>query len=192
MEPQHIIGILSGGCCCFVVVAGIAFLAFKMLSGKKNEPPAARLTDRKSAPAPMPVTGAGPVAGRLAQYGNIVSRTTDDGFYFFNEMLTPGSLINYRYRNNSGWVSRSVPYQPGPQGHFVYLGGAPRDLEVIDVIPSQTPGDIGDNSAQTILAPGAGNQPRGLAETADDSSPGQLPAVPPSMVRTVGDYPTAY
>lgn len=187
MEIQHFIGILSGGCCCFVFVAGLAFLAFKMLSGKKNEPPAARLTDRQA--APTAVAGQGPVAGRLAQYGNIVSRTTDDGFYFFNELLTPGSLINYRYRTNSGWVSRSVPYQPGPQGHFVYLGNAPRDLEVIDVVPSSSSGGGDDISAQTILSPGPGNK---LAETVDELSPGKLPPVPPSMVKTIGDYPTAY
>src|SRR6185295_2065853 len=122
----------GGGCCCFLLLIVVAFVAWKMMSRKWPPAggPSATLPDGR------PAHGAAPAVGRMAQYGNIISETSSDGFYILNQYLTAGSVIHYRYRSGGEWISRSVPYQPGPRGHYVYLGAAPQDLQVTDVVPA--------------------------------------------------------
>lgn len=174
-----IIGSLGSLCCCFLVVGGIGYLAYRLLV-KKKAPPGANLLD---AAVVEPVVA--PVNSRVAQYGNIISGVTDEGFYLLNSMLTQGSMVHYRYRGPTGWVTRAIPYQPGPQGHFVYVGSKPTDLQIVDVVPGNPSiDDRFENSEATMIQPNPFlNQPP------RPSGPGP---VPPSMVKTIGDYPAAY
>jgi hypothetical protein len=101
-------------------------------SQSQDQDPTATLTDSR------PVPGAEPAVGRMAQYGNIISEISNDGFYILNQYLAPGAMVHYRYRSGGSWITRSVPYQPGPRGHYVYLGAMPEDLQVTDVVPPNT------------------------------------------------------
>jgi hypothetical protein len=176
LEPAHLIGIGTSFCCCFLVVAGLGYLAYRLFISKRP-PPAAMLTDR-----PMPSAGVAPVSSRVAQYGNIISNITDDGFYLFNNFLTPGAMIHYRYRGPGGWITRCVPYQPGPQGHYVYVGSQPSDVQIVDVVPKGSPNvnDYEDDIDRTVLNTNA---------FGTSNSQG----MPPSNIQTTtGDYPSAY
>ncbi|MEI6233721.1 MAG: hypothetical protein WCT04_11750 [Planctomycetota bacterium] len=178
-----IVGVLGLGC-CFLFVAGFAFLIYRLLSKKPSSQREASLTDRAT-PSNLP-----PVSGRVAQYGKIVSNISDDGFYLFNNFLTPGTMIHYRYQGPSGWITQSVPYQPGPRGHFVYVGSPPRDIQIVDVV-SNSPRNaraasnrnVDDDFDDTIVAPNPDSY----------SNAGTSATVPPSLVRTIPvDYPSAY
>ena len=138
--------LVGGGCCCFLLVIVVAFVAWKMMS-RKAPGPSATFTDGR------PAGGAAPAVGRMAQYGNIISETSSDGFYILNQYLTPGSLIHYRYRSGSEWISRSVPYQPGPRGHYVYLGATPQDLQITDVVPAAGSMESPEDPMRTMIMP---------------------------------------
>lgn len=170
LGPEHYIGIFASFCCCLMAVAGLGYLAYRLFISKRP-PPGAMLTDR-----PMPAGNFPAVSSRVAQYGNIVSNITDDGFYLFNNFLQPGSMIHYRYRGPSGWITRCVPYQPGPQGHYVYVGSAPSDIQIVDVVPNGPQIDDDDTDATIVTRSPFGTGP-----------------VPPGGVQTTtGDFPSAY
>ncbi len=171
-------GALSGLCCCFVVFIGLGYLAYRLLFAKKPID-TARFTDR-----PMPSSNFPAVSSRVGQYGNLISNVTDDGFYIFNNLLSPGAMVHYRYRGPGGWVTRCVPYQPGPQGHYVYVGTQPADVQVVDVVPEGSRDERNYDGDPTLI-PG---NPQGNYDVVQDSSP-----VAPSMGQTTNaDYPSAY
>lgn len=148
----------GGGCCCFLLLLVVGLIVWKMMSRKRPPPgSSATLTDNRPA-----VTGATPAVGRMAQYGNIISEISNDGFYILNQYLTPGSLVHYRYRSGGGWVTRSVPYQPGPRGHYVYLGAMPQDLQITDVVPAVTSTESPEDPMRTMIMP-SGTVPRPAA-----------------------------
>jgi hypothetical protein len=171
-------GILGGSCCCFLLVIVVAIIVWKMMSRNKTPPPAS-FTDNR------PVSAGAPAVGRMAQYGNIISDISDEGFYIFNQYLTPGSMVHYRYRTDGGWVTRSVPYQPGPRGHFVYLGSTPQDLQVTDVVPAGTSADAPEDPMRTMIVPTATVPQRRVEAPIDDR-----PSPPPAAA--AGNYPSAY
>jgi hypothetical protein len=118
-----------GGCCCLttvLMIAGIVYFFF----GRKQNP-----TVINNVVNPYGSSGGVPGAPPGAGWGNLVSRVTSDGFWMLGQSLQPGSIINYRYRSGNEWIDRSVPYQPGPDGHFVYLGHPPGNIHVTHVTP---------------------------------------------------------
>lgn len=174
------ISLFGGCCCCFLIIIIAAFVIYKAVSKKKSPVDDPMNFEPVGAPPPPPLKQGGMntnTVGRFAQYGNLISSVGGDGFYILNEFLTPGSVVHYRYRQGGNWFTRSVPYQPGPQGHFVYLGSAPSDIQVVDVVP---PGEspVIDDPARTMIT--SGMPPRKVER--DD---------PPA--RTIGTgYPSAY
>jgi hypothetical protein len=135
-----IIPLAGGGCCCFLFLLIVGFVVYKLMSKKNDAPPASSAPAapmNTAAPGNPSVQGSvsGPAVGRVAQYGTIITRVTDDGFWIANQFLTAGSVVHYRYRSGSDWIVRTVVYQPGADGQFVHVGAAAQNLQVIDVVP---------------------------------------------------------
>jgi sulfatase modifying factor 1 len=61
-------------------------------------------------------------------------RPAVDGFWISAAGLRAGSTIRYRYVAGGMDQIGEVPYQPGPQGQFVYTGGTPTDVRVLEVV----------------------------------------------------------
>jgi hypothetical protein len=178
-----LLGGIGGGCCCLLVLLIGIIIAVKMMGKKKDAAPEAQLTDsRPAAPtAGKAAASAGERAvNRVAQFGNIISSVTDDGFYISNQYLVAGSIIHYRYRSPLGWINRSVAYQPGgPQGQFVPVGATPSDLQVIDVVQSAA-------AAGTAVAA----DPMRTMMIESPLSPRTPPSPPPASKPS--SYPSAY
>jgi len=62
-------------------------------------------------------------------------RPAVDGFWISAAGLRPGSIIRYRYLAGSMGQAGEVSYQPGPQGQFIYTGGTPTDVRVLEILP---------------------------------------------------------
>jgi hypothetical protein len=121
---------LFGGCCCLMLVLLIAGVVYFLFGRKQNSPLLNNVVD----PAYAQIGGI-PGAPAGGAWGGVVSRVTSDGFWMLGQALMPGSIVNYRYRSGNDWITRSVPYQPGPDGHFVYLGHPPGNIQITHVTP---------------------------------------------------------
>jgi hypothetical protein len=83
--------------------------------------------------------GAGPLVGPGTQSrpfgrGDVQIREGADGFWLELPGVAPGSQVRYRCRVGGEERSGSIDYEPGPQGQFVYTGGPPSAVEVIDIM----------------------------------------------------------
>jgi formylglycine-generating enzyme required for sulfatase activity len=62
-------------------------------------------------------------------------READDGFWLELPGVGRGSQVRYSCRVAGQVQSGSIEYEPGQQGQFVYTGGRPTDVQVMQVIP---------------------------------------------------------
>jgi formylglycine-generating enzyme required for sulfatase activity len=62
-------------------------------------------------------------------------RIVDDGFWLEDPIYSPGSIVRYSCRVGHTPTSGEFTVGPGHQGHFVYTGGTPSDVQILDVSP---------------------------------------------------------
>ena len=128
-----------------------------------------------------PVAG----SGTLAASGRIQPRVTTDGFWLDAPDVVPGSVIRYRCRVNGEDQSGEFTVAPGPQGQFVYTGGTPSEVEVLQIIPPATALGMGLDQPTWPMPTAPMRPPR----ISTPPSPPPRP-VPPSKPFT--GYPSAY
>ncbi|HEX5272648.1 MAG TPA: SUMF1/EgtB/PvdO family nonheme iron enzyme [Gemmataceae bacterium] len=106
---------------CFIVFAAVAVVVVIYL--------VKTLAARGGLGAPMG-TAPPPPFGR----DDVRTRLGDDGFWLDLPGVARGSQVRYRCRVAGEDRSGSIDYEPGPQGQFVYTGGRPNAVEIIDVM----------------------------------------------------------
>ncbi len=57
-------------------------------------------------------------------------RLGEDGFWIVGEGVSSGTPIVCRYTVNGNSQAKTVPYEPGPQGQFVFTGSRPANVSV--------------------------------------------------------------
>jgi formylglycine-generating enzyme required for sulfatase activity len=62
-------------------------------------------------------------------------RVAADGFWLDDPDLRAGSTVRYRCRVAGEERTGEATVAPGPQGQFIYTGGMPSYVEILDVIP---------------------------------------------------------
>lgn len=82
---------------------------------------------------PGPLVGPGTLP-RPAGAGGLRVREAPDGFWLEVPGAERGSQVRYRCRVGGQEQSGSINYEPGPQGQFVYTGGRPTDVQVIEIV----------------------------------------------------------
>ncbi len=114
-----------------VVLGVVALLVFRLLfRGAGN----AAEYDPRPRPAPPPTTG------------GTVHRIVDDGFWLGALSGMAGQSLRYRCMLNGQPHFGNTVIQSGPQGHFVYTGGTPSNVQILGIDP---PGvNTQDNPAQ--------------------------------------------
>ncbi|MBI3861193.1 MAG: formylglycine-generating enzyme family protein [Planctomycetia bacterium] len=62
-------------------------------------------------------------------------RIVADGFWLEDPIYTPGCVVRYSCRVGHTPNSGEFTVGPGHQGHFVYTGGTPSDVQILEVRP---------------------------------------------------------
>jgi hypothetical protein len=103
---------------------------------------------------------------RRGRSGSRQIRVVEDGFWIKDPGLRRGSRVSYRCRTSSGTRTNTFEYYPGRDGHFVYTGEGPEDIEVAPVAPA---GDSGSSDLGGMFDNDGGNlpTPQELASGAD-------------------------
>jgi formylglycine-generating enzyme required for sulfatase activity len=67
--------------------------------------------------------------------GRFQPRVVDDGFWVDDPLWTPGSTIHYHYWMHGTRRTGTHRIEPGSRSQFIYTGGTPSDIELINVVP---------------------------------------------------------
>jgi formylglycine-generating enzyme required for sulfatase activity len=117
-ETDRLVGVSLGSavCLCPVVLAVVGVTLLLLLR-------------RRSVPrgtfAP-PLTGVGG--------GGSGVRIADDGFWLEGPDFPPDAVVRYRFVVNGETRVDRVVIEPGPRGTFVYTGGRPSQVEILEVV----------------------------------------------------------
>jgi len=108
-----------------VVVVGL-MLVRKIFAGGGGASPY-----RRQPPASGPMMGATSAyrQGQTSQSGPFQIRTVADGFWILGNVLQ-GTMLDVMWNGMTSSHTRSLGYQPGPQGHFVFTGEPPTQVAV--------------------------------------------------------------
>jgi hypothetical protein len=119
--------LVTGPCCCgTVVVGGLVVVLVMGLRGLMRR----SRTYEDAAVVRTPPRRPGP-------------RVAADGFWLDDPNLTPGSTVRYRCQVDGDERTGEFTVAPGPQGQFVYTGGVPSLVEILEVLPSGGPPGLG-------------------------------------------------
>jgi formylglycine-generating enzyme len=108
----------SSGLFGYVILAGVAFIAWKILRKIFGDMRANPL--RPSSVRSVPGSGTG---------GLFSIRVVDDGFWITGR-VAPGTPLNVRWTGSSGTHTRTLVFQPSHEGHFVFTGERPTNISV--------------------------------------------------------------
>ncbi len=111
-----------------------------------------------------------------------------DGFWLEDPVYAPGSLVRYRCLIDGRPTDGEFTVGPGHQGHFVYTGGTPSEIEIREIVPSSGMQPF-DPNQQIFGTTGTmlGGYPTPPAPPRASSVP---PPIPPAHPR--GGFPPAY
>jgi len=115
------------GCFCLVFLAGLLVIAAVVGKMLMRQSSGDRGTVR---PPPLP-QGSGP----SRSLPDVQVRLAADGFFVTAPGISRGSQIRWRCMVGHTPQSGSIAYEPGPQGQFVYTGGTPADVTILEVLP---------------------------------------------------------
>jgi sulfatase modifying factor 1 len=123
-EADKIVGVSIGSavCICPVVLAVVGVTLLLLLRRR----PMPRET---FAPPPTGVGGGGGGAG---------VRIADDGFWLEGPDFPPDAVVRYRFVVNGETRVDRVVIEPGPRRTFVYTGGRPSQVEILEVVRQGT------------------------------------------------------
>jgi formylglycine-generating enzyme required for sulfatase activity len=113
---------------------------------------------------------------RAPDPGSFQPRVVADGFWLDTPALAVGSVVRYRCLVDGEDRSGDFTVAPGPQGQFVYTGGTPTDVEILEVLPPPSGG-----------TPGGYFRPTGMSSPPRPSRPITRPSPPPFT-----GFPSAY
>ncbi|MBL8798124.1 MAG: formylglycine-generating enzyme family protein [Planctomycetia bacterium] len=116
------------GCFCLIFLA--ALLAIAAVVGKMLLRSSSVGRDGVR-PPPLPA-GRGP----SRTLPDVRVRLGADGFYLSAPGVSTGSVIRWRCMVGNTPQSGSIAYEPGPEGLFIYTGGKPTDVTILEVLPS--------------------------------------------------------
>jgi formylglycine-generating enzyme required for sulfatase activity len=120
------VGDALGFVCVGALVIGALALVFFYLLRRSQQP---RYEDRPpDAPRPIPASAPRPTSG-------IRPRAAADGFWLDAPSLAVGSAVRYRCRVAGTQRTGTFTVEAGPRGQFVYTGGAPTEIEIVEVLP---------------------------------------------------------
>jgi formylglycine-generating enzyme required for sulfatase activity len=175
-------GAWLGPCACVgvlgLVVLGVAVLLLRGLAGP-----------RRFAEDAPPRPGGGVPA---APGGGVSVRPTADGFWLELPGVEVGSEVRYGCVVNGVPRTGTVTYEPGPNGTFVYTGGPPTQVEVIEVVRPGGPRATYPTTRPWPTDPTWPTSGPRLMGGPVHHPPPHPPAPPPSPPRPARDYPPAY
>jgi hypothetical protein len=130
--------------------------------------------------------------GGGGQPGPTSYRVVDDGFWLTSP-CSPGTRIRYRCRVGSRMRTGNFIVGRGSRGQFIYTGGKPEDIEVLDVMPAEDAPDTDtwDDASPAGSSAGAGgdfgDQPEPSTGAGGDFDDQAEPST-----GSGGDFPSAY
>jgi formylglycine-generating enzyme len=122
-----------------------------------------------------PVGGGGPIFGGGG--GRVITRIGNDGFWITGENIPVGTSMVCRYEADGAEQEVQVPYEPGPEGQFVYTGQRPSNVTV--VIAGQSSLFQGP-VVRNIVSPPYGSSGTVTPMTSSDDSTPSPPTNPPA------------
>jgi formylglycine-generating enzyme required for sulfatase activity len=169
-------------CPCVLLVVGGAVLIIVLIvwRGQKKSSPddyAGGVLPDVTAPPPRKT---GPKPRRAP-------RIVNDGFWLEDPVYSPGSVVRYSCRVGHTPHSGEFTVGPGHQGHFVYTGGTPSDIQILEVLPGAgiLPGSQPYDSIESVSGPTI------IGSTIPPPPPPRTPPPPPPPHRA-GGFPPAY
>jgi hypothetical protein len=103
-------------------------------------------------------------------------RLAEDGFWLVAPSVAYGSTVRYRCRVEGRLEHGSIPFEPGAQGQFVYTGGRPSEVEVLQVDPPSLPPERWEEPLPPVAPP----------------PPPPRASTPPPARKPLPGFPTAY
>jgi sulfatase modifying factor 1 len=133
---------VSGWFCVGVFVAGV-FIVFQWLrrltsSARPRPQPLPKPGEVVIRPTGRPRLAALPLV-RLPKPGEVVIRPTADGFWIDTPGLPPGATVRYACQVEGQTRHETFTVADGPGGLFVYTGGTPTAVEILELGPPPGP-----------------------------------------------------
>jgi hypothetical protein len=114
-------------------------------------------------------------------------RIVNDGFWLEDPIYSPGTIVRYSYLIGHTPNSGEFTIGPGHQGHFVYTGGTPSQIQILEIQPGAgaIPGTQPYDTIQSVGGP---------IITGMSSPPPvpRTPHTPPPPPHRAGGFPSAY
>jgi formylglycine-generating enzyme required for sulfatase activity len=168
--------------CALLVVGGTVIIVLLLVwrgQRKSSQDDYAGGIEHDVAPPPGPQPGSKPQRA---------PRIVNDGFWLEDPAYSPGSVVRYSYRVGHTPHSGEFTVGPGHQGHFVYTGGTPSDIQILEILSGTgiLPGSQPYDSIQSVSGPVI----IGSISPPPPPSPRRTPPSPPP--HRTGGFPPAY
>jgi formylglycine-generating enzyme required for sulfatase activity len=172
-------------CPCALVLVGVAVLIFLIVlwRGSKSS------RSEPILPVDTPQTSP-PRSGHAGTRPRRPPRIVSDGFWLEDPAYSPGSLVRYTCLIDGRPTDGEFTVGPGHQGHFVYTGGTPSEIEIREIVSSSgmpSP-DAGEHFGTTGPFLGGVTTPLPPPRVSPVSPP--IPPTPPAQPRR--GFPPAY
>jgi len=172
-------------CPCGLLLAGAAVLIFIFVLWRGNRSSASEPPDIPTGTATPPAPRG---SGAPRPQPRRPPRVVDDGFWLEDPVYSAGSTVRYSYVSGGKRSQGEFTVGPGHQGHFVYTGVKPSDIQILAVIPGaaprhdEPPDDLYRNTGTFI----------GMQDVLHPDLPLTPPPPPPPPPPARSSFPPAY
>lgn len=178
---------LSGLCCCLAVGLGVLFLpiAYFMMRGSGGAQASDYAVGRDPTikpPAPAPQVFTPPPAT-----GGTRTRLAADGFWLDVSNIAAGSVVDYSCVVQGATQFNQITATGGVNEMFVYTGGTPTNVQVLNVSPPGSEPDSGQFHTGPGIFPISGSTSRPIGPPRTSTPPRHDDRTPPFT-----GYPSAY